>query len=283
MDKLYRTRNMPLVLLLNVNSSDQEFIIDIKKFKRVGPSLIFKANYTDHPEKMNEKIYPLLLRFCSIHNELGDKIYDRNGNNEVNYDLTESNFLFNINIVCVGRARSGKSAGINALLQEYRAKEYDDFHDQKLAIYQVKNLPIKLIEIPGYYDEKSVKESFEILEKWRKEDLLMKNSVYVILFFIGNNVSPFLENDNIIIKEITNHIKSKIIYIITNSSPDLDEEEKEELFHIINNGLHHIIPISHKKEMLRANINNVVFANFHMSKYGESFGKKIYLRKYMIF
>ncbi len=64
---------------------------------------------------MNEKIYPLLLWFCSIHNELGDKIYDRNGNNEVNYDLTESNFLFNINIVCIGRAGSGKSSGINAL------------------------------------------------------------------------------------------------------------------------------------------------------------------------
>lgn len=107
----------------------------------------------------------------------------------------------------------------------------------------------------------------------------MNNSVYVILFFLGSIERPFMKNENLIIEEINNHIKSKIIYVINNSSPYLDEEDKEDQFYIINNSLHCIIPMSHKEEMLRANINNVVFVNFHKSKYGEPFGKKNLFKK----
>ena len=47
---------------------------------------------------MEEYIYPLLLRFCSIDNELGDSFSILNGNNEVDYDLIENIFPYNIYI-----------------------------------------------------------------------------------------------------------------------------------------------------------------------------------------
>ena len=61
MDEFYRTQDMPLILLLTVNSSEKKFIIVTEKFEDIDPGIIFITNYTDHPEKMNEEIYPLLF------------------------------------------------------------------------------------------------------------------------------------------------------------------------------------------------------------------------------
>ena len=282
MDKFNRTQNMPLVLLLTVNSSDKKCIIDTEEFVNIDPRLIFIVNYTDHPEKMKEEIYPLLLRFCSIHNELGDIFNVNNGNNEVNYDLTESNFSFYINIVCIGISGMGKSAGINALLQEYKSKEYYRFFSQakNSVIYQVKNLPIKFIEIPGYEDQYTLEKALEILKYFEKE---MKNSVHLILYYLNySEERHFLQIEYSLMEEIANNFEYKIIYVITHSN--LNRKRKKIVIDIINMSIYNIIentPISHKIKKLEANENNVVFVNFHEDfMYDvEFFGKKELFKK----
>jgi GTP-binding protein EngB required for normal cell division len=89
---------------------------------------------------------------CSIHNELGDRFTYKKGDDLEDFDLIETYYPFNINIACVGRFGQGKSAGVNAILQEYKAKESSKGCSQtkELTFYQVTNQPIKLLDIPGF-------------------------------------------------------------------------------------------------------------------------------------
>ena len=211
---------------------------------------------------MKEEIYPLLLRFYSIHNELGNIFNVSNGNNEVNYDLTGSNFSFNINIVCLGKSGSGKTTGINTLLQEYKSKENNGGCSQakNSAFYLVKNLPIRFIEIHGYDNEYSLKKSVELLKKFRKE---------LILYFLNNyDVRVFMSCEYSIIEEIANHFEYKIIYLITHSNPNKSKRRKIiDKINLSILGLTRNTRISQKIENLKANSNNVVFVNFHYDKY----------------
>ena len=72
-----------------------------------------------------------------------------------------------------------------------------------------------------------------------------------------------------ILEELCKHRASKIIYVITHSNPDMDEQDKEEKIDSINEGLQNLtkdIPIykeSQKGGMFNANMDNVAFVNFH--------------------
>ena len=119
---------------------------------------------------MEEEIYPILLILCSIHNELGDIFSVGKGNNEDSYDLIEKNFPFNMNIACIGRFGQGKSTGVNALLQEYKVKESNKGSSQtkNLTFYQVKNHPIRILDIPGFENDQTVIDAIEKLKMWGK-------------------------------------------------------------------------------------------------------------------
>ena len=117
MNQLSETYYMPLVLLLTVNNSNQQLIIDTEIYENIDPRLIFVENYTENPKRLEKKIYPLLLRFCSIHNELGDYFSIGKGKDEERFDLIEQNFPFNLNIACIGRFGQGKSTGVNAIIK----------------------------------------------------------------------------------------------------------------------------------------------------------------------
>ena len=146
---LSQTYYMPLVLILT-EDSHQKLEIDTDEYDDIDPRLFFVAKYTEEPERLEKEIFPLLLRFCSIHNELGDIFSVGKENNEERFDLIEKNFPFNLNIACVGRIGQGKSTGVNALLNEYKAKESELGASQtkNLTFYQVKNYPIRILHIP---------------------------------------------------------------------------------------------------------------------------------------
>ena len=91
MDNLEETYFMPLVLILYENKDEkvQKIEIDEDKYENIEPRLIFIEKYEVNRNFIEDKIEPILLRFCSIHNKLGDRIEI---NNKESYDLIDNYF-----------------------------------------------------------------------------------------------------------------------------------------------------------------------------------------------
>ena len=124
MNDLREQQYMPLVLFLIEESNNNKININ-PKYKKIDPRTIFVEKFSDdNPSYRNNeynKIKKIILRFCSIHNELGDRFTIGEKENAQDYDLIENYFPFNLNIACIGRIGQGKSTGVNSLLKSYKA------------------------------------------------------------------------------------------------------------------------------------------------------------------
>ena len=270
-NELGQTQYMPIVLFLLENdfSTNMNFSIDEKKYKRIEPRLIMITKYD---EKNPKYIEPLLLRFCSIHNELGDRFTVGEGENEEDYDLIEHYYPFNINIACIGRFGQGKSTGVNVILDEYKAKESAKGSSQTLGLtfYQARDQPIRLLDIPGFEDSETVKKAVEKFHQCGEKINKIKDNLHIILYFLNYQENRSFANLELpILEEVCNHKNSKVIYVVTHSKPDMDETEKEEKIDNINEGLQNITINSKihnetlENGLLFASFDNVVFVNFH--------------------
>ena len=270
-NSLGQVQYMPIVLFLLENnfSANIKLSISEKKYKRIDPRLIMITKYD---EANPNNIEPLLLRFCSIHNELGDRFTVGEGDNAEDYDLIEHYYPSNINIACIGRFGQGKSTGVNALLNEYKAKESSKGSSQtkELTFYQVKNQPIRLLDIPGFEDIETVKGAIQKFHQCGEKINKIKDNLHIILYFLNyTEERTFMNLEVPILEEICKHKNSKVIYVITHSKPNMDEEDKKEKIDTINEGLQNIT-INSKihnetldKGMLFAKQDNVAFVNFH--------------------
>lgn len=243
-------------------------------YAQIDPRLIFVTNYTENKTIFEEEIAPLLLRFCSIHNELGDEFSIKEGINEESFDLTEEYYPKNLNIISIGKVGVGKSTGINEILQEYKTKEINKGFSlpKKIAIYQVNSLPIKILSLPGIESENNVQSLIEKLKSYK-----IKNKIHIILYFLNFEDKRFFnELEYPIIKEISLYKSTKILYLITHSPKNLEESDKIKVFDRINTGIQEITKnkiISDKIKMFKATKNNAVFVDFHGDE-NKSFGKK---------
>ena len=296
MNKLGQTHLMPLVLFLiddnHISESEMKIQIDKKKYKKVDERLIFLAKFTDNPAIIDKEIDPILLRICSIHNELGDRFTVGKGDKGVDYDLIEKYFPFNINIACIGRFGQGKSTGVNAILKEYKAKESSKGSSQtkKLTFYQALNKPVRVLDIPGFENPETVKKAVEQLQLCGEKIKKINDNLHIILYFIKYSEDrKFMELEYPIIEEVVKHKSSKLIYVITHSNPEIEEDDIEEEIKRINEGLQGITKDKKKNIVdevkqggkLFASKDNVVFVNFHKdlkSKF-EPFGKKDLFQK----
>ena len=285
MNNLSERHYMPLVLILSVEFLEQKINIDRKKYDQIDPRLIFVEKFTENPDIIEEKIVPILLRFCSIHNELGDIFNLESGKKEDNFDLIEKAFPFNLNIVCIGRFGQGKSTGVNQVLQEYKAKESCKGCSQtkNITFYQVKNQPIRILDVPGFENEKTVNDAIAKFKLFGQKLNKLKDNIHIILYFLSfTETRAFMELEYPIIEEITKHKSSKLIYVITHSKKNIKQKTKTKVFDRINSGIQGITenkPISTEK--FKATENNVVFVNFHYDEEFniEPFGKKELFKK----
>ena len=276
MNKMDETYFMPLVLILFENNDDnneniQKFEIDEDKYDCIDPRLIFIEKYKVDKAFIEDKIEPILLRFCSIHNELGDRIEI---NKKESFDLIDNYFPFNLNIACLGRFGQGKSTGVNMILKEYKSKESSKGLSQtkSLTFYQVSNQPIRLLDIPGFEDDKSVNKAIEQLRICGEKINQIKDNLHIILYFFNyNDKRSFMNLEKPIVKEILKHNSSKIIYVITNSIPNMKEKQIKNYIQKINSGLQNIFEINNINEnnenimnydKLKASEDNIVFVNF---------------------
>jgi len=275
-NRLGEVQYMPLVLFLLKNnySNDIDFKIDEVKYKRLDHRLFLLAKLDEYNEDCNKNVDEILLRFCSIHNELGDDFIIGKGDQAENYNLIYNYFPFNINIACIGRFGQGKSTGVNVLLNEYKAKESSKGSSQtkQLTYYQVSNQPIRVLDIPGFEDTETVKAAVEKFKQCGEKINKIKDNLHIILYFMNYHENRTFQTLELpILEELCNHPKSKVIYVITHSDPDMDEIDKEDKIRNINVGLQNltkekdttIIKSVKKGGMLEATVKNVVFVNFH--------------------
>ena len=283
MNELSETQFLPLVLILTKEESYNKIEIDEEKYT-FDHRLIYVRNYTENQEYFEEIIAPVFLRFCSIHNELGDD-FDMSGIGEdEKYDLTQKGFPFTLNLACIGRFGQGKSTGINVILQEYKAKESSKGSSQtkKITYYMAQNHPIKILDVPGFESPDTVKDAIEKFEFYGKAINKMKDHLHIILYFLNmNEKRAFQDLEYPMIEEILKHESTKIIYVITNSSPNIKDKKKKEVYDRINSGIQGITknkPIEGEIQMFKAHKDNVVFVNFHKYEINdieiEQFGKK---------
>ena len=283
MNELSETQFLPLVLILTKEESYNKIEIDEEKYT-FDHRLIYVRNYTENQEYFEEIIAPVFLRFCSIHNELGDD-FDMSGIGvDEKYDLTQKGFPFTLNLACIGRFGQGKSTGINVILQEYKAKESSKGSSQtkKITYYMAQNHPIKILDVPGFESPDTVKDAIEKFKFYGKAINKMKDHLHIILYFLNmNEKRAFQDLEYPMIEEILKHESTKIIYVITNSSPNIKDKKKKEVYDRINSGIQGITKNKLKEgkiQMFKAHKDNVVFVNFHKYEINdieiEQFGKK---------
>ena len=278
---------MPIVLFLTKEKEEKKDIkINWENYEEIEPRLIYIKNYTEDMKIFNKKIVPLLLRFCSIHNELGDRFTIGEGNYREDFDLTKKYFPFNLNIVCVGRCGQGKSTGVNALSQEYKAKESSKGCSQtkNLTFYHVKNKPIRILDIPGFENEKTINDVVKKVKFCGEEINKLKDNIHILLYFLNcNEKRSFMDIEYPLLEEVIKHKSIKIIYVITHSNPGMNEKIRKKIYNRINTGIEGITLdksiLKETIEFFEANQKNAVFVNFHKENDVEQFGKKELFKK----
>ena len=272
-DSLRQSQFMPLVLFLTNDDNIEIKIPD--KLMNIEPRLIFKQAYTEKKEDFEEdgRIKNILLRFCSIHNDLGDKfILGNEEKNQIAYDLVQNYFPFNLNLCCIGRFGQGKSTGVNFILQEYKAKESSKSTSQtkSLTYYQVTNKPIRILDIPGFEDKNTVEIAIKKFKHCGEEINKLKDNIHIILYFFSYKNDRLFSNIEFpLIDEIIKYPSIKIIYVITHSNPNITDILKKDFIDNINKGLNKKRKINNFEEIkekinkqMKASDNNVVFINF---------------------
>jgi GTP-binding protein EngB required for normal cell division len=255
--------------------------------------IFFYQEFTDEPNRILEYIFPILLRFCSIHNELGDRFIIGEGEKAKSYDLIQNYFPFNINIACIGRFRQGKSTGVNAILKEYKAKESARGNSQtkNLTFYHVNGKAIKVLDIPGFEDNKTVQNAVKLFQECGKEINHIRDNLHIILYFLNfTNDGQFMEMESPMIEEISKHQNSKLIYVMTHSPSNYNikknskiKQIKQGIQKLVENKAEDLKKLAQPGGMLYPDENNVVFVHFYddILSNNKAFGKKkLFLKIY---
>lgn len=293
MNSLNRDHYIPLMLFLcdNFEIEDlKKFNFDQKKYNKIDKRIIFFEKFEadiNNPEKMHNIRYKL-ERFCSYYNELGDRFTIGEGDHMNEYDLTEMNFPFTINICCVGRFGKGKSTGVNCILGEKNAKENKSGTTAtvKINYYQVSQFPIKIYDLPGFENERTVNNTIKQLKYLNDEIRQLQDQIHIFLYFIkSTDERMFSEMEFAIFEQIYKHHDSFVIYVLTHSS---EKTDKKEIYDMINTGIRGVLDFQIKKleefyqkdteyfqniylKMVATN-DNCVFVNFHETEKSPLYG-----------
>ena len=304
MNSLNREHYIPLMLFL-CNSFELEdlkkFNFDQKKYSKIDKRIIFFEKYEadiNNPEKMR-KIRYRLERFCSYYNELGDRFTIGENDNRNDYDLTEMNFPFTVNICCVGRFGKGKSTGVNCILGEKNAKENKSgtTATMKINYYQVNQFPVKIYDLPGFENDKTVNNAIKQFKYLNDEIRQLQDQIHIFLYFIkSTDERMFTEMEFAIFEQIFQHKDSFILYVLTHST---EKTDKKEIYDMINTGVRGVINHhkSKKQEIypndleyyqniyfkMAATNDNCVFVNFHETDKNKLYGISDFFEKIVLF
>ena len=226
MNSLNREHYIPLMLFLcdNYEIDDiKKYKFDEKKYNKIDKRIIFFEKFEadiNNDDKMH-KIKYRLVRFCSYYNELGDRFSLGVNENLNEYDLTEMNFPFTVNICCVGRFGKGKSTGTNCILGEKNAKENKSGTTATIKInyYQVSDFPVKVYDLPGFENDKTISNAVNQFKYLNEEIRQLQDQIHIFLYFIkSTDERMFTEMEYSIFNQIYKHQDSFVLYVLTHSS-----------------------------------------------------------------
>jgi GTP-binding protein EngB required for normal cell division len=277
-NSLNREYYIPIILFL-CNSFEPEDLKKLKydeeKYPKIDRRMVFfekfEADIMDE-EKMRRIRYRL-ERFCSYYNELGDRFTVGNDIYKNDYDLTEMNFPFTVNICCVGRFGKGKSTAVNCILGEKNAKENKSGTSATLKInyYQVSQFPIKIYDLPGFENLETINNAVKQFKYLNEEIHQLQDQIHIFLYFIkSTDERMFSEMEFKIFKQISNHKDSFVIYVLTHSS---EKTDKKEIYDMINTGIKGAINKNRNKKKANNKEKN------YLSKKEEQY-QNIYLKMY---
>lgn len=309
-NSLNREFYFPIILFL-CNSFEVEDLKKLKyneeKYPKIDRRMVFfeKFEHNIMDEEKMARIRYRLERFCSYYNELGDRFTVGNDIYKNDYDLTEMNFPFTVNICCVGRFGKGKSTGVNCILGEKNAKENKSGTSATLKInyYQVSQFPIKIYDLPGFENSETVSNAVKQFKYLNEEIHQLQDQIHIFLYFIkSTDERMFSEMEFKIFKQISKHKDSFVIYVLTHSS---EKTDKKEIYDMINTGIKGAIDKNRnkkkakndeklyisKKEELYQNIflkmyasqDNCVFVNFHKTSKLPLYGLSDFFNKIALF
>ena len=207
------------------------------------------------------------------------------------YDLVEKHYPFNLNICCVGRFGEGKSTGVNFILGELKAKESNlgATQTRNLNYYHHNSMSIRVLDIPGFENEETVKNCINKIKKSTDEAIKFKERLHIILYFMKFSSSrTFSELEKDVLNELNSHEDAQLIYVISHYEKDEDDEEEDQnqrndFIQKINNGLNQKLKKLNNFDKIfkkfEANENNVVFVNFYEEKHKPQYGVDLFFKK----
>ena len=304
MNSLNREHYIPLMLFLcdNYEIDDiKKFKFDEKKYNKIDKRIIFFEKFEadiNNDDKMH-KIKYRLVRFCSYYNELGDRFSLGVNENLNEYDLTEMNFPFTVNICCVGRFGKGKSTGTNCILGEKNAKENKSGTTATIKInyYQVSDFPVKVYDLPGFENDKTISNAVNQFKYLNEEIRQLQDQIHIFLYFIkSTDERMFTEMEYSIFNQIYKHQDSFVLYVLTHSS---EKTDKNEIYDMINTGINGVIEAQKKKKevlypndiehfqniyfKMVATNDNCTFVNFHETEKSPLYGLSDFFSKMALF
>ena len=304
MNSLNREHYIPLMLFLcdNYEIDDiKQFKFDEKKYNKIDKRIIFFEKFEadiNNDDKMH-KIKYRLVRFCSYYNELGDRFSLGVNENLNEYDLTEMNFPFTVNICCVGRFGKGKSTGTNCILGEKNAKENKSGTTATIKInyYQVSDFPVKVYDLPGFENDKTISNAVKQFKYLNEEIRQLQDQIHIFLYFIkSTDERMFTEMEYSIFNQIYKHQDSFVLYVLTHSS---EKTDKNEIYDMINTGINGVIEAQKKKKevlypndiehfqniyfKMVATNDNCTFVNFHETEKSPLYGLSDFFSKMALF
>ena len=214
-----------IIFLLEDENSEKEIesIIPNKEEYYISPLKVLTLSFNNYESPSTKILFNHLLRICSYYNGLGDNIviWNKKGKEPISYDLVNSDFPTYINIFCLGKSGCGKSTFINKFFNEKRTKEGGTLKSTttKIIRYGIENIPIRIFDIPGFEDDKTLNIVYKKLCEKTNEMNNDKDKIHLLLYFVNYHENTyFYQIEDKIIETIKeNNNKIKIIFIFTHS------------------------------------------------------------------
>ena len=218
----------------NTENQIRNLIIDSEEDDYyISPLKVFAFKYDRNNIDNNFPLYKRLYRICSYYNQLGDQfiIWMKDKEEPFPYDLISSDYPIYINIFCLGKTGAGKSTFLNKFFNEKRSKEGGTGKSctSKIIRYGLDGIPIRIYDIPGFEDDKTIELVYNKLKETKEEMNNDRDRIHIILYFIDySGETLFYEMENKIIDIIKkNNSKIKIIFVLTHCKTDPYNSNKD--------------------------------------------------------